>query len=183
MERLFFRLAEAFTQLPFACCPFVSFVASHFLRQIFAHHAAERRNQFARFLFSGVRAGENCTGLRAFVAQNTGKAAGVDVGNRHGLIAHQIVLQAFSAAEVAVQQRQVADNQTGSVHRAAFHVFTVGAGVADVRVGEGNDLFAVRRIGEDFLITGHGSVKHHFARSGTFIADGCTVEYAAVGKH
>ena len=78
-------------------------------------------------------------------------------------------MQAFGCAEVAVQERQVADNQTGGVNAAAFFVFGVGAGIADVGVGEGNDLFAVGRVGQDFLIAGHGSVEHDFAGSRTFV--------------
>lgn len=162
---------EALAELPFAFRPFVAFSTADFFGQIFAHHAAEGGNQLPGFFHGGVCAGEDGAGLGAFVAQDTGEAAGVDVGDGNGLVAHQVVLQAFDGAEVAVQERQVADNQAGGIHAAAFCVFVVGAGVADVRVGEGNDLFAVGGVGENFLIAGHGSVEHDFAGSRSFITD------------
>ena len=83
-----------------------------------------------------------------FFTQQRGQAAGVDVGDGDGFVAHQIVVQAFGRAEVAVQQRQVADNQACGINAAAFFIFGVGAGITDVGVGEGNDLFAVGRVGQ-----------------------------------
>ena len=171
MVRLFGRGNETFAQFPFAFGPFVSFCAGNFFCQIFTNHAAECGNQFLCFFNRGICTGQDCTALRAFFTQQGGQAAGIDVGDGDGFVAYQIVVQAFGCAEVAVQERQVADNQTGGVNAATFFVFGVGAGVADVWVGEGNDLFAVGRVGQDFLIAGHGSVEHDFAGSRTFVTD------------
>ena len=49
---------------------------------------------------------------------------------------------------------------------AAFDVFGIDAVVADMRVSEGDDLLAVARVREDFLIAGHGGVEHHLADRG-----------------
>ena len=171
VERLFGRGNETFAQRPFAFGPFVGFCAGNFFCQIFADHAAERGDEFLRFFNRGVRAGQNRAALCAFFTQQGGQAAGVDVGDGDGFVAHQIVMQAFGGAEVAVQERQVADNQACGINAAAFFIFNVGAGIADVGVGEGNDLFAVGRVGQDFLIAGHGSVEHDFAGSRTFVTD------------
>jgi hypothetical protein len=38
--------------------------------------------------------------------------------------------------------------------------------VADVRIGERDDLLAVTGVGEDFLVAGHGGVEHHLADRG-----------------
>ncbi|EEG34143.1 hypothetical protein NEIFLAOT_00784 [Neisseria flavescens NRL30031/H210] len=169
--RLFVGGNETLAQFPFAFRPFVSFRAGNFFCQVFADHTAERGDEFLRFFNRSVRAGQNRAALRAFFAQQRGQAAGVDVGDGNGFVAHQIVVQAFGGAEVAVQERQVADNQAGGVNAAAFFIFGVGTGIADVGVGEGNDLFAVGRVGQDFLIAGHGSVEHDFAGSRTFVTD------------
>ena len=171
MVRLFGRCNETFAQFPFAFGPFVSFCAGNFFCQVFADHAAECGNQFLCFFNRSVRTGQDCTALRAFFTQQGGQAAGIDIGDGDGFVAYQIVVQAFGCAEVAVQERQVADNQTGDVNAAAFFIFGVGTGVADVWIGKGNDLFAVGRVGQDFLIAGHGSVEHDFAGSRTFVTD------------
>ena len=49
---------------------------------------------------------------------------------------------------------------------ARLGVLGVDAGVADVRIGQRDDLPAVRGIGEDFLIAGHRGVEHHLAHGG-----------------
>ena len=82
-----------------------------------------------------------------------------------------------------MQERQIADNQAGGIYFAAFGVFAVGAGVADVRVGQGNDLPAVGWVGKDFLIAGHRGVEHDFAGGRTRMADRDAAKDAAVGKN
>ncbi|MCY1546481.1 hypothetical protein D9M68_824790 [compost metagenome] len=63
-----------------------------------------------------------------------------------------------------------------------LHVFTVHSGVADVRVRERDDLLAIARIGEDFLVTGERGVEHHFARSLAGSTDGNACKDRAVGE-
>lgn len=81
-----------------------------------------------------------------------------------------------------MQQRQVADDEAGSVDGGAFGIFGVGTGVACMGVGEGNDLFAVGGVGENFLIAGHGGVEDDFSGGVAFVTDGDALEGAAVGK-
>jgi hypothetical protein len=56
-----------------------------------------------------------------------------------------------------------------------FDVFGIDAVVADMGIGEGDDLLAVARIREDFLVAGHGGIEHHLtdrgARSSNRITD------------
>ncbi len=44
-----------------------------------------------------------------------------------------------------------------------FEIVGVGADVADVWIGERDDLATIGRVGEYLLIAGHGGVEHHFA--------------------
>ena len=60
------------------------------------------------------------------------------------------------------EQRQIADHQTRRPDAIRFDVLGVGAGVADVRIRQRDDLPGVGRIGENFLIAGHRGVEHHF---------------------
>ena len=69
-----------------------------------------------------------------------------------------------SRAPARRAQRQVADHQAGGVDPRRLLVLGVHAGVADVRVGQRDDLPAVGGIGEDLLVAGHGGVEHHLAR-------------------
>ena len=68
------------------------------------------------------------------------------------------------------------------VDAARFDVLGVHAGVADVRIGQRDDLPAVRGIGEDFLVAGHRGVEHHLADGGAVRADGTAAKDRPVGK-
>ena len=49
-----------------------------------------------------------------------------------------------------------------------FHVIAVCAGIADVRVRQGDDLPAIGRIREDFLIARHRGIEYDFPDSLAF---------------
>ncbi|MCY1466197.1 hypothetical protein D9M71_844590 [compost metagenome] len=51
-----------------------------------------------------------------------------------------------------------------------------------MRIGQGDDLLGVGRIGKDFLVAGHGGVEHHLTNGLTVGTDGFTAKNAAVGK-
>jgi hypothetical protein len=54
-------------------------------------------------------------------------------------------------------------------------VVWVGAIIADLGIGQDNNLPCIRRIGENFLVTGDGSIKNNFPVAFAFRA----VTYAA----
>jgi len=56
-----------------------------------------------------------------------------------------------------------------------FVIVRVGAVIADLRIGQDNNLSCIGGIGEDFLITGDGSIKNDFPVAFAFRA----VTYAA----
>ena len=61
-----------------------------------------------------------------------------------------------------------------------FHVLVVYSGITDVGVRQSDDLTGVGRIGQDFLVTGHGGVENHLAAGFPGSADGNSVEQASV---
>jgi hypothetical protein len=61
------------------------------------------------------------------------------------------------------KHRQVADDQAGREHLRRLDVFVADAVVADVRIGQRDDLPAVARVGQDLLVTGQRGVEHHLA--------------------
>ena len=91
------------------------------------------------------------------------QAPRVDAGDRHRAFAPQVGRQRFAHAEVGFAHRQVLDDQAGGVHFRGLDVFVIDADVADVRIGQRDDLAAVARVGEDFLVAGEGGVEHHLA--------------------
>ncbi len=94
----------------------------------------------------------------------------------------QVLIQRLLVTPVAGDQRQVANDQAGGPHAVGFGVFRRGAGVADMRVGQGDDLLGIGRIGEDFLIAGHGSVEHHLTNGMAIGTNGFAAENAAVSE-
>ena len=128
----------------------------------------------------GFLARHDAAGQRALLAQDARELARVDVRDRDDLAALQEALQRLGGAPVASTARQVANDQAGGVDGAGFEVFGIGAGVADVRIGQRDDLPAVRRVGEDFLVAGHGGVEHHLAGRVALGADGTAVKHSAV---
>ena len=63
-----------------------------------------------------------------------------------------------------------------------FGVGGVAAGIADVRIGQRDDLAAVRGIGQDLLIAAHRGVENDFADRSAFSTNGDAAKERAVGK-
>ncbi len=101
--------------------------------------------------------------MSTLISQQTREFAGVDVGDCDDATGLQIVLQATLAAPVACEQRQIPNNQTTGVNPRCFFIFVIDAGIADMGISQGDQLLAVGRVGEDFLVTGHSSVENHLS--------------------
>ena len=143
--------------------PLVAALGRNDLRQVHALQAREHFRRADRRRRIGRLAGHDAAGLGALVAQDPRQAAGVEVGDRHDLAAHQEVAQRLGRPPAALEQRQVADHEAGSVDLRGLEILGVGAGIADVRVGQRDDLPAVGRIREDLLVAGHRRIEYHLA--------------------
>ncbi len=77
---------------------------------------------------------------------------------------------------------QLPDDETLDLRLARFGIFLIDAVVAYERIGHGDDLSLVRRIGEHFLIAGHAGVEDDFAEPLTGRAEAATGEDSAVFK-
>ena len=62
-------------------------------------------------------------------------------------------------------------------------VLVIGADIADMREGEGDDLAGVGRIGEDFLVAGQRRVEADFGDRASRRAEPAAFDHRAVGKH
>ena len=65
-------------------------------------------------------------------------------------------------APVAGHGRELAHDQTFDIGLDRFVILGAGAVVADLGVGEDDDLAGIGRIGEDFLVAGDGCVEDNF---------------------
>ena len=162
------RLAARTGQLPFGLGPLVGLGRADDAGQVEPGHA--RRGASTRDRVGAVaccqglaqRQRKNAAVLCAARAQDAGQLARVDAGDRHRAFVAQVPPQSACAAEVRGARRNVAHDQPGHLHRARFDVLFVDPRIADVRIGQRDDLAAVARVGEDFLVAGHRGIEDHF---------------------
>ena len=96
---------------------------------------------------------------RATDAELFGQRPGVDALNAGDAVAFHVVAQRTVRAVIAHDRRQLTDDKPAGVRLVRLHVLLVDAVVADERIGHGDDLPLVRRVGQDFLIPRHRSVE------------------------
>ena len=126
------------------------------------------------------RARHDAAALRTLLAQDARQAPGVDVGNRHDVLALEVIGQRLAGAEVGMQARHVAHHQAGGVDAVRLDVLGIDAGVADVGIGQRHDLTRIRGISEDFLITGQRGVEYHLTGCDAVGADGQAAKHRTV---
>ena len=85
-----FRFRQVARQSPAALRPAVGFCGGHFLRQIHAVQTRERFRFLQRQLSIRAVARDDAAVLRPFLTQQTRQLAGIDIGNRHDVMALQI---------------------------------------------------------------------------------------------
>ena len=179
------RRTRAFTHPVGSFVPLVGLAGGDYLRQVHSLEAGERTGRGYGRVHVDRLAGHDATGLRAFAAQYARQAAGVDIGDRHRIAPLEEVAERLRRTPARMQRRQIADHETGSVDASGFHVLRRGAVVANMGIRQGHDLTGVRRVGQDFLIAGHGRVEHDFTDRLAIGANGNTFKYRAIfeGKY
>ena len=89
--------------------------------------------------------------------------ARIDLGDDGDAVVGRGTARPFVRAPVAGDGGELAHDQAFDIGLGGFVVVSVGAVVADLRVGEDDDLAGIGRIGEDFLIAGDGGIEDDFA--------------------
>ena len=107
--------------------------------------------------------GHDAAGLRAVVAQDARQLARIQAGDADDAMPREAGRQTLLTAPIAGQPRYVTYDQPGRVHGSGLGIGCVAAGIADVRIGQGDDLPGVGRIAEYLLVAGDGGVEHHLA--------------------
>ena len=94
----------------------------------------------------------------------------------------QIGTEVVLATPARCATRQILDDQTGRIIGTRLEVFGIATGIADVRIGQRDDLAAIGRIGKNFLIAGHRGVENDFTTGDAVGADGLALENRPVGE-
>ena len=112
----------------------------------------------------GVRnLGRDHTTHDAAIAQMAHQGAGIDLGqNRHAVALHVLVGHLFGAP-VRADLGEFADDQAFDVRPGGLIVSPIRAVIANLGVGEDDDLPCVRGIGRNFLVSGKRSIENDFA--------------------
>ena len=76
--------------------------------------------------------------------------------------------------------RKFPHNQRFNVRASGFFIVKICADVADVRIGEANNLAGIARVRENFLITGEAGIENDFAAAARDGASRAAVKYAPV---
>jgi len=95
-------------------------------------------------------------------------------------VAIEIELGGFGGAPVRRDLGELADNQRFDVGARRFLVVEICADVADVRIGEADDLSGVTRVRENFLVSGEAGIENDFAAAARDGAGRAAVKDAAV---
>src|SRR5208282_4466713 len=106
--------------------------------------------------------------------------ARVHVPDDRDVPALQILLRGFAGAPVGRNGGELADDEGLDVGVRGLFIEAVGADVADVGIGEADDLAGVTRIGEDFLVAGERSIENDFAAAARAGAGKAALKYAPV---
>ena len=76
-----------------------------------------------------------------------------------------------------------ADSAATGGGRQVLDVFLIGADIADMREGEGDDLAEIGRIGQDFLVTRQRRIEADFGLNLAGCADARSFNHRAIGKN
>src|ERR1051326_8746957 len=98
--------------------------------------------------------------LGARVAQSTNERAGVDTLHSRYIPAVEKILEAAARLPVVRVLRQLADNEPAYPGPHRFVARIRDAIVANLRMRHHHHLAAVRRVGDDLLVTGDAGVEH-----------------------
>ena len=133
----------------------------------------------------GLVRGAERSGHGARIADMAGEPAGVDPGDARHAVAAQEAVEAARGPPAARPPGEVAHDHAPAVGPGRLRVGVVGAVVAYVGIGEGDDLACVGGIGDHLLVPAHHRVEHDLAGGDLDVqsADGLALEHLPVAEH
>ncbi len=159
--------------------PFVDVIGADNLGEIEVLQARKLAGRFDGGVNVDVT-GHQRTALCTALAQQARQFSRIDSRNRQHTALCQPFRQGLARTPIARAARHVANNQASTPDLRGLVILRCTAGVADVRIGQGDHLPCVGGVGQDFLIAGECGVEHHLADGKAERTDGITLEYGSV---
>ncbi len=123
----------------------------------------------------------------ALLADQRGQRAGVDARQGDDAALLQPLVEVAGGAVVGrvgdIGLEDGADGAGAGDRIEVLDVLVIGADIADMREGEGDDLAGIGRVGEDFLVAGQRRVEADLGDGGTRGAQAAALDDGAVGQH
>src|SRR6185437_83580 len=98
------------------------------------------------------------------------ESTAVNIGDDGDLEFFQVLVSNLLRPPVGTDGGKLAHSQPFNVGVGSFIVFRVGSVIADLRIGQDDDLAGVGGISENFLVAGEGGIKNDFAVTFAFCA-------------
>jgi hypothetical protein len=131
-------------------------------------------------LIGGGAVGGNDAAEGAEFAEVEDQRARVDIPDDGNFVAIEIELRAFAGAPVGSNLRELANDERFDVRARSFFILEIRADIADVGIGETDDLPGIAGIGENFLVTGEAGIENDFTAAARDGAGRAAVKYAPV---
>jgi len=159
--------------------PAVGFFAGDVAGEFLSGHGRQLLG-FEDQLLGGSAVGGHDAAESANIANVAYEGAGIDIPNGGNFVAIQIELGGFGRAPVRGNLRELAHDERFNVRAGGFFIVEIRADIADMRIGQTDDLAGVTWVGENFLITGETGIENDFATAARDGARGAAVKYAPV---
>ncbi len=189
MEFRVLLAAVAFAPDPLGLVPGKTLAGRHLRHKVHAFEAGPGAGFFFQRVeieFAGRVVRDHSVG-HPLLADQRGQRAGVDAGEPDNAARLQPVVEVLGGAIVRGRGNGGMQNDAAGPgprrHVHALDVFLVGADIADMREGEGDDLPGIRRVGEDLLIAGHRGVEADLAGGGAGGAEAEAFQDRAVRQY
>ena len=90
------------------------------------------------------------------------QSAGIELFYTENFLCFEIIGQGGSRSVIAGETLVFLYQKGRHLNSVRLDIFGIDAVVAYQRIGHGHHLAAVRRIGENLLVSGHAGIEHHF---------------------
>ena len=170
---------------PHGLGPVVALAAGDLFRQIHAFEPGPGARLIAHRgdVEIAVRPVGDDAGRRALVADMTGQLSRIDAREPDNAVRAQPRIERLRRAVIGRLGDRCAHDEAARRRRHRLDVFGVGADIADMRKGEGDDLPGIGRIGQDLLIAGDRGVETDLAHRLTRRAETAPPKNRPVRQH
>ena len=177
------RLRVAAPERPGASTPGTLVSARDDLGQVHARQARERLRASQGFVGASVRACRDAARLCAFFANQPRQPPRVQISDCDGATRGEVLGQGLLVPPTRMRRGAVPDHESGGPDTRRLDIFGIDARVADVRIGQRDDLPRIGRVGEDLLVAGHGGVEHDLADREPGCTNGPATEDRSIFQH